>query len=364
MKSVRIKGLGRSFVVTFCGFVALNSPFTFAQSARHGGGSTGGGDTCEREVQIIRDDIKNWISRGGPQIRGMQVQNNNYNHYTAQMLQALNTPATIECVKAGRGDANPVKVHGVAKTCKFLSGQQGLRFICDMDKFKSDTEDERYVMIHHEYAGYAGLEEPDGPRSRYHLSNQISASLENVMVKRLSVKPVTSQVPMTTMLSETDFVMKYQGLLTQKITELIVKEINIKPTQSNGGKDLLDIVEPNSLKVVIVDSLFGEYRYKWTGSKKMNVVEGPHFALAMTLYFTSKNGTPLYCNFTVWSFAEAKFDSLGNWTGEYVVRLKDNAACLLKNLNTDNIIKDRETEKHRQSVMRDFTTHLNVTVRP
>jgi hypothetical protein len=50
------------------------------------------------------------------------------------------------------------------------------------------TDDEQYKLIHHEYAGIAGLEVPTGSQSQYFISNQVVESLEMRQVRMLAVK--------------------------------------------------------------------------------------------------------------------------------------------------------------------------------
>ena len=51
------------------------------------------------------------------------------------------------------------------------------------------NEDAQYRLIHHEYAGLAKLEIPNGSQSQYPFSDQLSAYLVNTLVRRLAIKP-------------------------------------------------------------------------------------------------------------------------------------------------------------------------------
>jgi hypothetical protein len=105
--------------------------------------------------------------------------------YTDDMLEQIYA-AKIRCVT--NGDAGyPVTVDGVPKVCRFDRSSSSL-ITCDLKKFEAMSEDSQYRLIHHEYAGLADVERPDGSDSDYRVSNQISQNLENVIVKRMVVK--------------------------------------------------------------------------------------------------------------------------------------------------------------------------------
>ena len=151
-----------------------------------GSEGVGGGDLCEDRIKTIRADLKTWIENKGSEALQLpsgvsQVQ------YSQGMLNAL-AGAKIACV--GPGDNNyPVEVHGTAKVCKFNVSAASKLITCDFKKFQSMTESDQYVLIHHEYAGLAGIDQPNGSDSVYTVSNQISGYLVDQVVKRLAVKP-------------------------------------------------------------------------------------------------------------------------------------------------------------------------------
>jgi hypothetical protein len=191
---------------TLFAVVLLTNLSTFAQglnaqlskssgSVAKGGVATGGGDLCEDRIQGIRDDLKKWILVGGHQEltlpNGMLAKD-----YKAAMLEKIKT-ASIRCV--GKGDAGyPVTVDGTPKVCRFDSNSSSDLITCDYQKFQAMTESDQYVLVHHEYAGLAEIELPDGAKSDYRVSNQISGSLEDQVVKKLVVKSrdnSTKQIP-------------------------------------------------------------------------------------------------------------------------------------------------------------------------
>jgi hypothetical protein len=155
---------------------------------------SGGGDNCELRIQEIRDDILSWIQKGGPQ--GFQALPVSVTEYSSRMREylltvrepngAIRPKTSIECVH------HAIEVQGVEKTCRFDQLAQGPKITCQaesfMDKSKM-TADEQYQLVHHEYAGLAGLEVPSDSQSNYIYSSQLSAFLENQVVRKLVVKP-------------------------------------------------------------------------------------------------------------------------------------------------------------------------------
>ena len=147
-------------------------------------GTRGGGDLCENRIKIIRDDLVDWISKGGPST--LKLPNEiSVGQYTNDMMNVLSTTA-VECV--GKGDhGHPVEINGVSKVCVFDSGKNNI--VCDFNKFTNTNESDQYVLIHHEYAGLANIEIPNVSDSNYSVSNQISGYLIDLVIKKLAVKP-------------------------------------------------------------------------------------------------------------------------------------------------------------------------------
>lgn len=155
----------------------------------------GGGDLCENRIQIIRDDIQSWIKKGGPKELNLPL-SISVEKYSELMLSQIEN-ATIECVAPG-DVGYPVEVDGVPKVCRFdqSSGENPNqpRIKCDFNKFQNTEQSDQYILIHHEYAGLAGLENPNGAESTYVISNQLKHWLESEIVQVLVVKP-KSELP-------------------------------------------------------------------------------------------------------------------------------------------------------------------------
>ncbi len=156
-----------------------------------GPSGSGGGDLCEDRIQMIRDDIREWIGQGGH--KGLVLPTGvTSDQYSTSILDKINR-AKIKCV--GFGDVGfPVNINGRPKTCRFdfdfLGNNQ---IVCDWKKFMAVDASEQYILIHHEYAALAGIEPPNNEDSNYDTSNQVSGYLTDQVVKKLAIHPVQSE---------------------------------------------------------------------------------------------------------------------------------------------------------------------------
>lgn len=187
----------RSLIVaSICSVLPLSAAFAGARD-------TGGGDPCEKRIQEIRDDIRDWILKGGPRAglvlpAGMSVE-----QYSAQMLEFLavansnrvQTERTfIQCVH------HPVQVQDNQKICRFDKDRDGseARITCFYEAFldkNTMSEEDQYQLIHHEYAGLADVEIPQGAQSDYGVSRQIAGRLEERVKKMLAIRPQAPKPP-------------------------------------------------------------------------------------------------------------------------------------------------------------------------
>jgi hypothetical protein len=165
--------------------------FSLSAIAADKGGN--GGDICEDRFKSVRDDIASWIEKGGSAnlVFPSEVTLAQYNE---QMLKYISDPthiprhpfkASIQCV------SDKVLVNGAEKTCRNDKDPQtgAASIVCNIDRFNQTGDSDQYVLVHHEYAGLAGIEVNDGQDSQYPISNQISGYLENEIVKKLAIKP-------------------------------------------------------------------------------------------------------------------------------------------------------------------------------
>lgn len=169
----------------FFGTILTLSLVTLNAFAR-GGVDSGGGDLCEGRIKAVRDDIRGWIVKGGP--RSLQLPNGiSVDQYSKAMLEQIKV-ANIKCVAPG-DKGFPVEVYGTPKICRFDRKQTESEITCDIQKFQSQAESDQYVLIHHEFAGLAGIERPSRDDSHYGISNQISGYLVSQVIKKLAIKP-------------------------------------------------------------------------------------------------------------------------------------------------------------------------------
>jgi len=145
-----------------------------------------GGDICEDYFKIVRDDIAAWIDKGGSAALSLP-DNISVDRYNTEMLAQI-SKTHVSCTQ------DNVLIGDAEKTCKnFIDSQGTSRIVCNSDRFTKETsESDRYVLVHHEYAGLAGFEVNDGENSHYSVSNQISQYLTDTVVKRLAVKAPAS----------------------------------------------------------------------------------------------------------------------------------------------------------------------------
>jgi len=143
----------------------------------------------------IRDDIRNWINQHGPERNKLKLPSGlTADQYSQRMSSyltvykngngSIHEATDIECVH------HPIKVQGHEKVCRF-DDESGPKITCYYEGFldqKTMSEEGQYRLIHHEYAGLAGPELPDGPQSTYPISDQIAGSLQFQIVKKLVVK--------------------------------------------------------------------------------------------------------------------------------------------------------------------------------
>lgn len=156
----------------------------------------GGGNASEIEVDEIRIDILKWIKNGGPSAFKEFPEEVNLNIYTDRMIRILQPHAVVVGFVSSQQEnetSNPelkVVVNGQPKQCRGFVSKEDQRphILCNSDRYPKEEADQ-YRLIHHEYAGLAGIEKNDGASSDYILSNQLSAFLENQIVKRLAIKP-------------------------------------------------------------------------------------------------------------------------------------------------------------------------------
>lgn len=140
-----------------------------------------GGDGCERRFEEVSKDLKTWIENDGHQAL-VYPQGQSAARYRPAMLAAI-AGAAVSCT------SEPLSVGSADKICVNQRDASGhARITCQREAYLNLAADEQYRLTHHEYAGIAGFEENQGPRSLYSLSNQVTGYLDSFASKRLTVK--------------------------------------------------------------------------------------------------------------------------------------------------------------------------------
>ena len=127
-------------------------------------------------IQAISADIQSWILQGGPKELKLP-ENLCADRYSRSMLGEIKR-ATVSCT------SDRLFIGSAEKTCINRDSE----IVCNIDRFMNRTsESDQYVLVHHEYAGLAGIEANPGAVSDYTISSQLTAFLEDVVVKRLAM---------------------------------------------------------------------------------------------------------------------------------------------------------------------------------
>lgn len=154
-----------------------------AKAAAGGGFDHGnGGDMCENRFYSIRNDVTAWILKGGSKglVLPGELSLEKYNQGMLDQMKAAKVSCTEDKIFVGKAE----------KTCKNFVTPEGSAFItCNVNRFKNTSEEDQYVLVHHEYAGLAGFETNTEEVSDYEISNQITGYLADQVVKKLVVKP-------------------------------------------------------------------------------------------------------------------------------------------------------------------------------
>lgn len=183
-----------------------------------------GGDICEKSFLTVRDDISSWIGKGGS--AGLEfpseISQERYDTGMLQMMRKASVSCTTEAVLIGAAE----------KTCKNFEDENGdTRVLCNVKRFLETSASDQYVLVHHEYAGLAGIEVNAGEESRYSLSKQISGFLENQVIKKLAIsRPISLTRYCSIDGHESDFIGKLRHLINLNIDNLKKQGIEVDPS--------------------------------------------------------------------------------------------------------------------------------------
>lgn len=163
-----------------------------AHAAKKGTETGGGGDASEERVNEIRKDILSWLDTDGPK-NLLLPYDLTFSSYISKMKDILEPKKVIIGFIEKDDELNDelkVSVDGVPKTCRgFISeATSEPHIICNIARFKMNSESEQYKLIHHEYAGLAGVEKNSGAASDYRISSQLTDFLAKQTILKLAVK--------------------------------------------------------------------------------------------------------------------------------------------------------------------------------
>lgn len=144
-----------------------------------------GGDPDELSFQEIANNIKGWIASGNADNLNLPP-DIPISDYKGKMTAVLSNYA-VEFTD------QDIVVNGAAKVCENRSHPDRIGWIiCNRALFQAlvrDNIESIFRLVHHEFAGLAGLEISSAPRSDYRISDQVAAQLENEVVRRLPIAP-------------------------------------------------------------------------------------------------------------------------------------------------------------------------------
>jgi len=141
-----------------------------------------GGDSCEQMIKEISNDIKKWIQ--SEDYKGLKFPSSlSEKDYKDKMLDAI-AKTTISCTTKTLFYGN------TEKTCINVKNHM----TCDFQRFMDSSSTNQYKLIHHEYAGVAGIETNKDDNSQYFLTNQLSDFLRETYTYKLGIKSDTSSI--------------------------------------------------------------------------------------------------------------------------------------------------------------------------
>lgn len=157
------------------------------KSVLQGGHEGNGGDPQEMNFRDIAINIQAWIQSGNADQlqmpKGLTIE-----AYKTKMNQALKNYHISFTTSV-------VYVDGAEKTCKNIhDGRGDGEITCNERRYRDASINERYRLVHHEFAGLAGLEVNQNQDSDYQISDQISGYLKNETVLRLPVVPAFAKM--------------------------------------------------------------------------------------------------------------------------------------------------------------------------
>jgi hypothetical protein len=154
-------------------------------ASKRGQDKGNGGDICENKMRNITNEMESWLLND--EFVGIKLPSKlTEKAYKKGMLNAVRK-SQLSCT------SEKVFIGAAEKTCmNFRDIRGNARIVCNFDRFLKTDEQEKYRLMHHEFAGVAGFESNNGNEaSVYRISNQISEFLQKEEVFKLGIKPET-----------------------------------------------------------------------------------------------------------------------------------------------------------------------------
>jgi hypothetical protein len=159
--------------------------FAFAQ------GDVKGGDPDEAEFYQISGEIFTWVNNGGPVDLNFygKIDGSTYLSKMNKVLGKFTVTFTNKIVYLKVDDQK------FEKTCINYFRNSHPKILCNIGRYEELSADQKRVLVHHEIAGLAGIENNQNEKSDYFLSDQLALYMEDVVVRRLGFKRREERAP-------------------------------------------------------------------------------------------------------------------------------------------------------------------------
>jgi|GEM_PF-3075434 len=285
----------------YIGLLIATSVFiliSFPIPLRAGSESGGGGDASEARIDEIRGDLLTWINDGGAQGLTLpaRITLRRYQELMTEILAPQRVVVTFVTTLQESQSTDPerkVLVDEQPKTCRgFIGNLDQLRHIlCNQERFAATSEAEQYRLVHHEYAGLAGVEQNVGAASDYEISNQLTDFLHPTTVLRLSVKRRTD-------CSIVDGLRHCPEDIADIAGHVLQCNVNLAPTfggVQNTKYQFIKGIDDSNLAIVFsqgsMDNGTSETPYFVAGSKVVIASDIGHVDKKTRIYDTSNPGS-------------------------------------------------------------------------
>lgn len=159
----------------------------------------GGDNVCEKRIEDIRENISAWINSGRSSKLDFSgvVDGKTHVQYAKAMQRSLEVKTVITNGEINIVAKSPVsctdKAVIVKNEEKICGNDVNGSIVCNFKRFNSIAPIRQYELIHHEYAGVAGIETNKGDESDFTLSKQVSDKLNYEVILKLPIAPLNEK---------------------------------------------------------------------------------------------------------------------------------------------------------------------------